>query len=146
MGNIGIIVFCLLTGGYVLYETGTYPPQADPSMDAGLYLKLLVAALFILTALFAAKLVMTRKAAAGRKSAASRKALIMAACMAGYCAMMAFAGYALATVIFVAVGVLLFNGSPRDGLVTGICATAALELLFRLVFKVPLPEGLLGLI
>lgn len=148
MGDLCIFFFCLVAGGYVLYETGTYPPQVDPSMDAGLYPNLLVTTLFILLAIFTVRAVRGRfgKGTPGDAyTPLHPKPLRMIAYMGCYCALMSVAGYALATALFIAAGVVLFKGTLKAGVITGIGATIGLELLFRVAFQVSLPAGWLGL-
>lgn len=148
MGDFCIILFCLLAGGYVLYETGTYPPQADPSMDARLYPNLLVATLFILLAIFTVRAVRVRFGKGTPDDTYTPlhpRSLRMIAYMVCYCALMPVIGYALATMLFIAVGVILFKGTLKTGAITGIGATIGLELLFRFAFRVSLPAGWLGL-
>ena len=147
MGNIALILVCLLTSGYVLWETGTYPPPADPSMDAGLYPRFLVFLLLFLTVLLAVELY--RKYARGERSVfvapPAKASLLMAGCMVGYCILMSLVGYAIATVSFAFAATLLFRGTPKEGLLVGIGITCFLEVLFRGAFQVPLPPGMLNL-
>ena len=147
MGNIALIFVCLLTSGYVLWETGTYPPPADPSMDAGLYPRFLVFLLLVLTVIFA--VAEYRKAAKGQRDSSesrpSRDSLLLVVCMVGYCVLMSLVGYAIATVSFAFAATLLFRGTPKEGLLVGIGITCFLEALFRGGFQVPLPPGMLNL-
>lgn len=146
MGNIALFLFCLLTGGYVLWETGTYPPPADMSLDAGLYPRVLVAVLFLLTAILAYTIIRERKGASVLSgSLPCRASLVLIGCMVGYCLLLTVVGYALATIVFVFVVTLLFRGSMRDGVLVSLSATVFLEALFRGGFQVPLPPGMLNL-
>ncbi|CAK7006530.1 MAG: hypothetical protein DELT_00260 [Desulfovibrio sp.] len=151
MGNIALLLFCLLASGYVFWETGTYPPVADSSLDSALYPRALVCVLLFLTLLLAVNIYRTRSAGGKAAPEASPGSLpglaplAMVCCMAGYCVLLYLVGYAVATVCFVFIATLLFKGTPKEGLRVGIGVTFFLEALFRGAFQVPLPPGMFNL-
>lgn len=147
MGDIALLLFCLLTGGYVLWETGTYPPSAHVSMDAGLYPRFLVYTLLFLAAILAVN-IFRKRSAGGRFTFGNlpgRATVLMVCCMAAYCLLLSLVGYALATIAFVFASTLLFRGTVKDGILVSLSMTVFLEALFRGGFQVPLPPGMLNL-
>ncbi|SBV98047.1 membrane hypothetical protein [uncultured delta proteobacterium] len=147
MGNIALFLFCLLAGGFVFWETGTYPPPADASMDAGFYPRVLVCVLFLLATILAVTLIRKRKRS-GRFSPGSppsSASLALVGCMVLYCLLLTVAGYAVATILFVFAVTLLFRGSIKEGAAVSLSATVFLEALFRYGFQVPLPPGMMNL-
>jgi hypothetical protein len=147
VGDIVLLVFCLLASGYVFWETGTYPPPPDISLDSGLYPRFLVYVLLFLAGLLAVGII-RKPAHAGRfslKSPPHSLSALMAVCMVVYCGLLYLVGYALATVAFVCAATLLFRGTIKEGLLIGGGVTLFLEILFRAAFKVPLPSGMLYL-
>jgi hypothetical protein len=56
-----------------------------------------------------------------------------------------WAGFSITTLCF-AGGLICWFGSPLwTGLLTGVILTAVVRVVFAVLFKVPLPDGVLGL-
>lgn len=148
MGNIALFFFCLITAGYVLWETGAYPRVGDASMDAGLYPRFLIYVLLLLAAALAVKIFREQRRAGlfSIKNPSSKAALLLIGCMAAYCLLLALVGYVAATMVFVFTVALMFRGSPKEGLFVSVGATTLLVALFRFAFQVPLPAGMFNLL
>lgn len=54
-----------------------------------------------------------------------------------------FLGFLVSTVVFVVGGVLIYGGSIKTALLTGIPVTAGVYLVFHVLLKVVMPRGLL---
>lgn len=147
MGNIALVLFCLLTIGYVYWETGTYPHTDDLSMDAGLYPRFLIVILLLLAVALACRAFKerVRTGTFTIKNKPSLIATLLLGAMVAYCVLLGIAGYALATTAFVFSVSLMFRGTPKEGLIVGVGITTLLLALFRFGFQVPLPGGMLNL-
>ena len=54
-----------------------------------------------------------------------------------------YLGFIVSTLSFIVAGVLVYGGSIKTAVVTGIPVTAGVYLVFHILLKVPMPHGLL---
>lgn len=143
MQDILTAVGCFILGGYVILEAAGYPRQGDVEMHPGHYPSILGYIMVALGICLIGKMLWK----GWQKTSASdihkpRLALLVAALVA-YSFLMETLGYALSTFLFVATAVYLFRGSAKTSLVTGVASSLILAVVFRYVFRAPLPAGIL---
>lgn len=135
---------CFALGGFVIWEASGYPRQRGVEMHPGHYPGILGYLLVLLGAAVLIKFLVF----GGEKPKPSEADQIRVAALLAALAAYAFAieelGYGLSTFLFVALAVWLFRGTLRASLVTGLAGAVALELVFRFLFRTPLPAGVLA--
>jgi hypothetical protein len=135
-------------GAATILMAGTFPSGKTIEMQPGFYPQVLGILLLILAGMLFVRTWQVRRTS--RRKEALRfsfspafKPLIVLGAMAGYWALLAVTGFIFSTVVALVVMVQVFGGDRRQALMTSLIATPLFYLVFRILFDVPLPRGLL---
>lgn len=143
MKDIFTAAGCLALGGYVVYEASGYPRQGDVEMHPGHYPGMLGYIMIALGAALIVKYLVKGQEKSPPSEIDKPRLGILVAALVVYSLVMESVGYALSTFAFVAVAVYLFRGSVKSSLITGLASAVVLNVVFRYVFRAPLPGGFL---
>ncbi|MCC8190023.1 MAG: tripartite tricarboxylate transporter TctB family protein [Planctomycetes bacterium] len=143
MQDIFTALGCLALGGYVVYEASGYPRQGDVEMHPGHYPGMLGYLMLALGAALLLKFLVKGGEKPPPSDSDRLRLTILAAALTGYSLVMEPVGYALSTFAFVALAVRLFRGTVRTSVCTGLIGAVVLNVVFRYIFKAPLPGGIL---
>jgi hypothetical protein len=135
-------------GAATILMARTFPSGKTIEMQPGFYPQVLGILLLILAGMLFVRTWQVRRTS--RRKEALRfsfspafKPLIILGAMAGYWALLAVTGFIFSTVVALVVMVQVFGGDRRQALMTSLIATPLFYLVFRILFDVPLPRGLL---
>ena len=134
---------CFALGGYVVYEASSYPTRGGVEMHPGHYPGMLAYIMIALGVVILAKYLWKGTKKSEPSDTDGLRAGLLVVALVLYVMFMETLGYALATFIFVTIGVYLFRGSLKTSASTGIISAAALFVLFYYIFMAPLPTGFL---
>jgi hypothetical protein len=135
-------------GAATILLARTFPSGKTIEMQPGFYPQVLGILLLILAGMLFVRTWQVQRTS--RRKEAFRfsfsptfKPLIVLGAMAGYWALLAVTGFIFSTVVALVVMVQVFGGDRRQALMTSLIATPLFYLVFRILFDVPLPRGLL---
>jgi putative tricarboxylic transport membrane protein len=151
VGEIVLSAAVAVLGAATFLLARTFPSGKTLEMQPGFYPQVLGVLLVLLAGLQLFQTLTRTRAAGWRRTfkfalPRSFKPLLVLGLMAGYWMLLFFTGFVVSTVIALLAMVKIFGGSWRQALLTCLVGPPLFYVVFQLLFEVPLPRGLLGLL